>query len=48
MTYLDDERIVKVIKQRMQEDVSKLHQLIEQSNDTVDVLKYDDIGCSII
>ena len=45
---IDDESFVEVIKLKMQEDVSQLHQVIEKSNDTVDVLKHGDTGCSII
>ena len=42
------ELLVEPCKQIIQEDVSKLHQLIEQSSDTVDVLKTDKPSCSII
>ena len=36
-------------KLRMQEDVTKLYQLIEESSDVVDVLKSNNLsGCSIM
>ena len=44
---LDDD-YAEIIKPRIQKDVSQLHQVIEKSNDTVDVLKHGDTGCSII
>lgn len=39
---------VKFLKTRMQEDVVKLHQLIEESSDSVDILKESSRGCLIM